>query len=170
MQNLNMNASKESAIDWLKKQNPDFGNLTLTELNTVMHFTLVWSYFEATKLATCASSKSIQAWAKKADFNFSKFESSFNYFRNRYFENTESDLNFKGLNFKNNIDKDFVKKNIQNNKQNSTDNVAALLIVVYRLRNNLFHGTKWGNGINGQKENFLYATQALIAACETNEQ
>jgi hypothetical protein len=42
---------------------------------------------------------------------------------------------------------------------------AALLIIVYRLRNNLFHGVKWAYEIQGQLENFNHgnAVHGLFA-------
>jgi hypothetical protein len=46
--------------------------------------------------------------------------------------------------------------------------MKALLVIVYRLRNNLFHGEKWEGGISGQKDNFDNANRVLIAALECN--
>lgn len=49
---------------------------------------------------------------------------------------------------------------------NLGDTAAALLIVIYRLRNNLFHGVKWAYGIRGQRENFENANALLMSALE----
>ena len=46
---------------------------------------------------------------------------------------------------------------------------AAVLIIVYRLRNNLFHGVKWSYELQGQLENFTQATAALMWAIELQE-
>lgn len=45
---------------------------------------------------------------------------------------------------------------------------AAALIIVYRFRNNLFHGTKWGYGIRGQFDNFRHANDVLMAALDVH--
>lgn len=37
---------------------------------------------------------------------------------------------------------------------NPRDRILALLIIVWRLRNNLFHGAKWAYGLRDQRENF----------------
>jgi len=42
--------------------------------------------------------------------------------------------------------------------------VAALLIVVYRLRNNLFHGEKWAYEMKDQRSNFEQANEVLMKA------
>ena len=41
-----------------------------------------------------------------------------------------------------------------------------MFIVVYRIRNNLFHGMKWAYGMRGQLENFRHANAVLIKALE----
>ena len=52
---------------------------------------------------------------------------------------------------------------------NHADVVAALLIVVLRLRNNLFHGVKWAYGIRNQLANFINANTTLMAALEIHD-
>ena len=42
--------------------------------------------------------------------------------------------------------------------------VAVILIVIYRFRNNLFHGVKWEYELRGQLDNFNHANQVLMAA------
>ena len=46
---------------------------------------------------------------------------------------------------------------------------AAVLIIVYRFRNNLFHGVKWSYELQGQLENFTHANTALMQAIELHE-
>ena len=57
-----------------------------------------------------------------------------------------------------------MKQVLRGENNNHADSVAGLLIVIYRLRNNLFHGIKWAYGIQGQRNNFEQANAALIAA------
>ncbi len=52
--------------------------------------------------------------------------------------------------------------------EDATSQVAALLIIVYRLRNNLFHGQKWTYKLAGQLQNFTHANAVLIKALEVN--
>jgi hypothetical protein len=44
------------------------------------------------------------------------------------------------------------------------DKVFALFMVVYRLRNNLFHGYKWAYRLRDQKSNFENASRVLMVA------
>ena len=41
-----------SAIDWLQENAPGFRDLTGEERNAIMHFSLLWSLFEAKALNT----------------------------------------------------------------------------------------------------------------------
>lgn len=164
----NQHVSDQSPIDWLKNKDLNFKTSNSEELVAIMNFTLVWSYFEATKLKRSASARTIQIWADSVDFSFSKFETNFDYFRGRYFVNDEFTDYFSGLRLRQNDNEYLVKNIIQTNTKNSRDSIVVLLIIVYRLRNNLFHGIKWGDGIKDQAENFKHATQALMAACETH--
>lgn len=43
---------------------------------------------------------------------------------------------------------------------------AGVLIIVYRYRNNLFHGEKWGYHLQGQRNNLAHANAALMKAME----
>ena len=43
---------------------------------------------------------------------------------------------------------------------------AALLLIVHRLRNNLFHGPKWSYGIADQRANFDNANLVLMATID----
>jgi hypothetical protein len=46
------------------------------------------------------------------------------------------------------------------------ERLAAALLIVYRYRNNLFHGPKWEYDVQGQQTNFETATALLIAVLE----
>jgi hypothetical protein len=44
--------------------------------------------------------------------------------------------------------------------------VATVFIVIFRYRNNLFHGVKWSYELADQLENFTNANKALMTALE----
>ena len=137
-----------------------------------MHFSLLWSFFEAKALHTNASANSILAlvhkWASDGRLNITPFTPSLSYFRNRYFNQGIFTSHFDGLNLRSNDSPELVRAVLKGENINPADNVAALLIVVFRLRNNLFHGVKWAYDIHGQLDNFSNANVALIAAMETH--
>lgn len=175
MQNpLNTNI-KTPAFNWLKSQNSEFAaQLQKLDIDAISDFTLVWSYFENKVLGTKASCEKIsdvtKSWQSNKHLEISKFETNLNYFKNRYFEDGEFTnlFNKLKLNEKAKNHEQSVQAVLDGREVKPEKCVAALLIVIYRLRCNLFHGTKWGDGIKDQAENFIHATQALMAACETH--
>ena len=138
-----------------------------------MQFSLLWSFFEARTLNTHASANAILSltheWASSDRLRFELFAESLAYFQTRYFQNGNSTNYFSGLNLRPNDNPALVSAVLKGENKNHSDSVAALLIVVFRLRNNLFHGVKWADGIRGQLANFTNANAALMAALETHE-
>lgn len=43
------------------------------------------------------------------------------------------------------------------------EKLIVCLLIVFRYRNNLFHGNKWTYRLEGQHQNFEHATQLLLA-------
>lgn len=160
-------------IDWLCNNAPGFSNLAVEEREAIMHFSLLWSFFEAKTLNTNASANSILAlaheWANTDRLRMEPFAKSLAYFRDRYFQNGAATVYFHGLNLRRNDNQALVSAVLRGDNTNHADQVAALLIVVLRLRNNLFHGVKWAYGIRGQLANFNHANDALMAALEVRD-
>jgi hypothetical protein len=159
-------------IEWLCTKAPGFSNLTDEERTAIMNFSLLWSFFEAETLHTNACANNIVAlvhkWESDGRLNITPFSSSLTYFRNRYFKNGTFTSNFEGLHLRRNDCPGLVNEVLKGDNTNPVNSVAALLIIVFRLRNNLFHGTKWAYGIGGQLDNFTNANIALMAALDTN--
>jgi hypothetical protein len=156
---------------WLIQKAPGFGELSEQEKATIMYFSLLWSFFEAKALGCNASTSRIKKFVnERSDQNKLKcdnFAESLAYFKKRYFNGSEFTYLFEGLNLRKNDDPDLVKAVLSGAKTGKADSVAALLIIVYRLRNNLFHGEKWTYGIRDQLSNFATANNALMKALET---
>jgi hypothetical protein len=159
-----------SPIDWMCEKAPGFAELSNDERDAIMHFSLLWSLFEGTALGTHASADRIlglsHEWASTGRLNFEWFSSSLAYFKDRYFKNGEETEYFVGLHLRRNDSPDLVRTVLNGENTNPADSVAALLIVVLRLRNNLFHGVKWAYEIRGQLDNFTNANIVLMAALE----
>ena len=138
-----------------------------------MHFSLLWSFFEAEALNTSASAIGILAltheWASRNRLHIQPFAKSLAYFQSRYFQYGEPTEYFRGLNLRRNDNPALVSAVLKGENTNHADRVAVLLIIVLRLRNNLFHGVKWAYGIRGQLANFTNANVALMAALETHK-
>lgn len=55
---------------------------------------------------------------------------------------------------------------VRRQSQDEAEILSAILIIVLRLRNNLFHGEKWTHGIRDQLRNFQIANQVLMAVMD----
>lgn len=91
---------------------------------------------------THASANAILAqtheWSAQGKLKMQQFELELQYFRSRYFENGDPIRHFAGLNLRNNDRPELVRAALAGNINDPADCIAALLIVIYRLRNNLF--------------------------------
>lgn len=79
-------------------------------------------------------------------------------------ELNQSDF-FSNLNFRNNDRMDYVIQSLENERM-TIDSLISMLIIIYRLRNNLFHGLKWLNGFNYQYDFFNTANNILKLTIE----
>lgn len=155
-------------IEWLELTAPGFRELPREDREAIFQFLLLWSLFEAKALQTRASAHSILALvherAAQNRLTAQQFEPSLRYFRERYFANGTATSHFAGLSLRANDNPGLVQQVLQGANNNPADSVAALLIVIYRIRNNLFHGMKWGYGIRDQRANFENANATLMSA------
>ncbi|QXI42806.1 hypothetical protein HU734_021530 [Pseudomonas wayambapalatensis] len=155
-------------IQWLEKNAPGFDTLSGKERAAITHFVLLWSLFEARALSTCGSSRAILAltheWLAQGRLVSESFSESLLYFQQRYYSNGVETDYLSGLNLRSNDCRDLVYDVLKGDNTNPADCVAVLLIVVYRIRNNLFHGVKWAYGVQGQLNNFTHANATLMNA------
>ena len=159
--------------DWLNLNAPGYEELSQEEKDAIMHFSLLWSLFEAQVLNTSASANSIEAkintWLESGLLNADDFEPFKSYFVERYIENGETNNRFEHLHLRNG-DKPNLVKSVLNGEDNNISNVAtALLIIVLRYRNNFFHGIKWAYQFNDQLDNFNTANNLLMKVIEINK-
>lgn len=165
-----MAAFPMSPIEWLCANAPGFKDLPEEDRQAVMYFSLLWSLFEAETLNTSASAAAILAmfheWSNQGLLNVAAFAESLDYFKARYFTDGSATGHFPGLNLRKNDNPSLVEAVLKGENTDPADGVSALFIVVYRLRNNLFHGAKWAYGIRGQLDNFKHANAALMSALE----
>ena len=147
-----------NAIEWLDQNAPGFSNLSGHERDAIMHFALLWSLFEANALKTHGNAKAIVDlagyWAAEGDLTHDSFDVPLAYFRNRYVENEEFSYHFGHLNFRDGDKQVLVERVLKGESDDPADIAAAVLIIVYRYRNNYLHGVKWAYELKGQLDNF----------------
>lgn len=159
--------------DWLNINAPGYDRLSNEEKDAIMHFSLLWSLFEAQVLNTSASANSIQekinSWNERGLINSESFESFKDYFINRYVDNGELNARFPHLHLRTRDKPDLVQAVLKGENDNINDVVTALLIIVFRYRNNFFHGIKWAYNFHDQLDNFNTANNLLMKVVETNK-
>jgi len=151
---------------WLEQHAYGYGDLSAEERTSIRDFSMLWSLFEAKHLDCNGSANRIRKWATRDEGNVNDYADPLNHFRERYFVGGSFTENFSGLNLRASDCPDLVKDVLSGKNLGGIDQVAAIFIIILRLRNNLFHGTKWSYGIRGQLENFKHANCALMTALQ----
>lgn len=155
---------------WLAERAPGYCELSDVERAAIADFSIMWSLFEAQCLSTRASERSIEEYVRPlcakgllSDFDASPF---LKYFQNRYVNQGQLNETYRGLKLRDSDLSRLVEAVLLGSDSHSGHVVTALLVIAYRLRNNLFHGVKWAYGIAGQMDNFLYASSLLASVMD----
>jgi hypothetical protein len=154
---------------WLEQRVPAFAQIDEGQRLAILHFALLWSLFEAQVLNKDANAPRIveacRAWAQRGVLKGDTFDPELAYFRNRYIQSGQTTYHFGHLNLTE-AQRVLVDKILRNGGDDIAEVAAAVLVIVYRFRNNLFHGEKWGYQLQDQLENFEHANAALMKAME----
>ena len=67
-----------------------------------------------------------------------------------------------------NCDYKFVKRILLHGSDDSSETIKAIILIIYRYRNNLFHGEKEIDLLPNQAEGFIRANKFLIACLDAN--
>lgn len=149
-------------IDFKIEEHPEFWN-----------FLILWNLFECRLFGTSFSI------SKACDLNLSPVDevlkATLHYFQNRYIENGSTNSKFDKLEFrKGKNEKDIDKKsnvaNILLEKQDEElTQTTAIQCIIYRLRNNLFHGIKSIESFPNQEDTFKIVNDFLLSCLENNK-
>lgn len=155
-----------NTIQWLEINAAGFAELSQEERSAPMHFSLLWSYFEAEALGTNGSSNRIETWLRSlydcGKLDTERFACALTYFKERYFCNGQFTQSFHSLGLRENDKLDLVTNVISGRNVVPIDGVVALFIVIYRFRNNYFHGPKWAYHLQDQLTNFKSANESIM--------
>lgn len=158
---------------WLDRFAPGLQALSADERDAITHFSFLWTMFEARVLMTRASADAIinaaGRWAEDGHIAADAFRDELAYFRDRYVEDGDFTYHFDHLRLRRNDAPALVKKVLLGEDETPQQIAAAVLVIVYRYRNNLFHGVKWSYELQGQLDNFTHANAVLMQAIELRE-
>jgi len=162
--------TKNDPEEWLTNRAQGYVALKHSERQAIAYFCLLWSLFEAQKMTTQASARriceTVKSWSLQGALDIKLYEEPLAYFKKRYLSADGLTPNFYGLNFRPQDKRAAVEAVLRGTSRDVCDIVAELLLITFRLRNNLFHGVKWGDELRDQENNFSYANQVLIRTLE----
>ncbi|MGA2623765.1 MAG: hypothetical protein ABSF91_07930 [Bacteroidota bacterium] len=161
-------------IKWINRYFDKKESLKSDKIRNVTNFVLMWNIFEDLTCSRKASVESIRALIDSlskmnALGSSDSYEEYLSYFRRRYLTNGGTNDLFDKLHFRKNEgeEKRLVESVLlEAGQPTPEDTVKALMLVVYRFRNNLFHGEKDISKIELQNENFMKANMLLAHILE----
>ncbi|MFT3678627.1 MAG: hypothetical protein QM791_00055 [Ferruginibacter sp.] len=150
-----------SVTEWINNR---FG-VAMNEpaLAAIKDFSLIWNVFEDRVCDNNFSIAEVQQRIAENHFNADAFTDHLHYFQNRYINAGETNERFEFLHFRPNDRRDFVRQVLLGELTGVNDILLAIVIIVYRFRNNLFHGLKDIQVIDQQQTNFETSNSFLMA-------
>lgn len=157
-------------MEWLIAKAPGFSLLSKHEQDAIADFTLLWSLFEARILNARGNAETIcnavEKWRVAGALDAGAFATEIAYFQKRYFAQGDFTHHFGHLHLRPPDREQMVRSVLDGSNSEPRDLVATMLIIIYRYRNNLFHGLKWQYELKGQLGNFSAANDALMKILE----
>lgn len=157
-------------ILWIRGFFNNTTDLNIEGINHVRNFVFMWNIFETfgcNKEANINSIKNIVDEINSREAIVSEtFTDYVQYFSNRYYsKHGETTYSIDGLLFRESQNEQKAKNEViavlQQNQTAPKEILKALLIILYRLRNNLFHGGKQVVTLDTQIKNFICANNIL---------
>lgn len=162
------------SMQWLLAKAPGFQALPEPDRTAIFNFTFLWSLFEAQVMGNFARSDLIRAkvdeWRDAGTLETDQYARELAYFRQRYFSNGGFTHHFPHLHLRPADQPAVVQSVLDGSSDDPRDQLLTVLIIVWRFRNNLFHGDKWSYQLQGQLLNFTHANSVLMRLLEKHGQ
>ena len=157
-------------LEWIAQHVPEYGALSADERSAIESFSFLWSYFEGTALGENGSVSAIRRLVtqleKSGSLDRIDFSDYVDYLVNRYFPNGEYSYHFQHLHLERSGNPPEPIALLTDPETPKTVQLIGALTIVYRLRNNLFHGAKWQYYLRDQQSNFEWANTLLKSILE----
>lgn len=160
-----------SAGNWIVANCVGADHLHPESVDVVSNFTLMWNLFEGIACQNHANIKTFESLAEKIaqhDPHLEGVDDAISFWTFRYWTGSNFRDRFNDLRFRPNDRRDHVEAVLRKEKTDSASQLLAVMIIVYRLRNNLFHGLKTVDMLNDQAANLDMACRALAAVLEAS--
>lgn len=161
-------------LEWINNFFDNTIDLQSEGIERVRNFVLLWNLFETFACGKNASIRSIRAAVENINatgaISNEMLTPFVDYFANRYFNDngTSKDI-FEGLKFRGGDDiqaKEDVRLILTRQIVESKEVLKGLLFILFRFRNNLFHGEKQVVLLDTQISNFTFANRLLANVLE----
>jgi hypothetical protein len=155
------------AATWIAQNTYGGTRLTPEATAAVANFTMMWNLFEGIVCGNDANVRQFEVLAaglSKAAVALdamNSIEDCLAFWTLRYRTPEGFADRFLELYFRNNDRREVVEEVLLGQRQSLSDKVLALMLIVYRLRNNLFHGLKTLEMLNDQVHNLNTASRCL---------
>jgi hypothetical protein len=153
-----------NAAEWIRTNCVGADALKPATLQIVSSFTLMWNFFENTvcdrraNIAKFDEIATLLAQRKEPPVGIAE---SLRFWVDRYYDGAAFNTLFDGLEFREGDRRNHVEAVLSGASDDLRDQLLAVMIIVYRLRNNLFHGLKEIPTLNNQVGNLDMACRAL---------
>lgn len=151
--------------EWLAKQNNcGIGNIEEIYSSEIgIDFLLVWSLYENKCFNFYVNPGKFDDFSNINENIYGELEEEINHFYERY---RTKENNFKNLGLKHKVENEIIKILDDFDDETEANKIFFLLHVIYRFRNNMFHGEKlvytWFSEYKTQIEHCITAMQKLI--------
>lgn len=169
--NLGKNPSF-SARSWIATNCIGAHDLYPGTFDVVSNFTVMWNLFEGSMCNTNANIQAFEEIAEKIsrhELRIEWLDEAVKFWISRYWTGSEFTELFSGLNFRPGNRRDHVEAVLRGEKTEPASQILAVMIILYRLRSNLFHGLKTVDMLNDQVANLNMACRALASVLEVSD-
>ena len=143
----------------------------------VANFTMMWNLFEGVVCGNHANVRKFETLAARlaeapiVEDDLTALDDCLAFWSFRYRNPEGFSARFAGLHFRPNDRREVVEGVLLGTRGGLNDKLLSLMVIVYRLRNNLFHGLKTIDMLNNQVQNLDTASHclgALVRATRTH--
>ncbi len=130
----------------------------------IFNFAMIWNLFEDRCMGNFAKISKVDNLVKGIiSIDNLEVDAIFNYFKDRY-KVADNIYDIECLLWRRNKNsyRNFVIKKFRDTQCSHQDKIKAVLYIIFRLRNNLFHGEKDIAIINEQKQTFVLVNKFLM--------
>jgi hypothetical protein len=160
------------AENWFSSHCTGARNLSPETLRIVTNFALLWNLFEGLLCDNHAGIAAFEDISKQISVRGvapPDLANAIAFYQFRYVGPEGMRPRFNGLNFRRNDRRELVEEVLLGADTKFESQLMSLLIIVYRLRNNLFHGLKSIDMLNDQGQNLDMACRVLASILELSD-